>query len=304
MIKLYFIIFLLLLSLTAPAQMYYQYFDGADTSYQNSVNIELDTTTFNVWQTGAPQKIIFDSASTTPNAIVTDTVHYYPANNLSRFKASMLNDWVPWGVLAFQWNQKLDLDTNDGAIVEFTIDDGATWENAFNNPYVYNFYGFLPGNYDTLSTGEYVFTGTDSAWKTIWLCFDLSWLSSFPDTIDFRFTLKSDSLQEEKEGWMIDNMIAGITMIHTVKSVEQTDYLNVYPNPTTDILHIEAEKMMDFHLIERMELVNDKGQVMRQWNNLPTKFWFDTKEFEEGFYLLKVKTNVRTETLPVVICKK
>jgi len=291
-------------SFTSSAQFYTQYFDGADTIYNSSINIEIDSTGFNVWQIATPHKVIFNGPSTVPNAIVTDTVNYYPENNISTFRVRILNEWAPWGVLAVQWKQKIDLDTNyDGAIVEFSTDQGVTWQNAFNNPYVYNFYGFLTDNQDTLVTGEYAFSGTDTTWRDVWLCFDLSWMSLFPDTLHFRFTLKSDGIQNEKEGWLIDNMMANMTMIHTVKNVKLTSYLTAYPNPTTGILHIEAEKRTDFHIIEQMDLINSDGQTVKQWKNLPTKFWFDTGPFAEGKYLLKVKTNIRTETLPVIICR-
>jgi hypothetical protein len=303
MIKLYSLIFLLLISFTAPAQIYYQYFDGADTVFDQSVNIELDTSTYNIWQIGHPQKIIFNSASTVPNAIVTDTVNYYPQNNLSRFRARMMNGWAPWGILALQWIQKIDLDTNDAAIIEFSMDRGITWQNAFNNPYVYSFYGFDPANYDTLSTGEYVLTGTDTSWKNIWLCFDLSWMSFFPDTVEYRFTLKTDSIGQEKEGWMIDNMFAYITGIHTINENELKDYITIYPNPATERVNVRAQKRMDYHIIEQMELINMRGQIVREWKNVPTKFWFETKDYPEGEYLLKVKTNIRTETKHLVICK-
>ena len=97
-------------------------------------------------------------------------------------------------------------------------------------------------------------------------------MSMFPDSIVFRFSLESDSVDNEKEGWLIDNYIAHITFLHTVKEVNQTDYLNVYPNPTSGIITIAAEKLMEFCIIEYMELLNSRGRVVEQWNNLLTKF--------------------------------
>src|SRR5688572_8861630 len=176
---------MMLLARVLNAQFYTQYFDGADTVFANSVNIEFDTASTNIWQIGSPQKLIFNSASTVPNALVTDTVNYYPNNNVSSFHTKMYNQmFPPWGILAFQWMQKLDMDHDyDGGIVEFSIDSGATWQNAFNNPYVYNFYGFDAANQDTLSSGDYAFSGTDTLWKNVWLCFDLSWMNFNLDTI-------------------------------------------------------------------------------------------------------------------------
>ena len=58
---------------------------------------------------------------------------------------------------------------------------------------------------------------------------------------------------------MIDNMLSHITFIHTIKETEQDRYLNVYPNPASGIVHIQAEKIMDYHIIELMELVDPLG---------------------------------------------
>ena len=182
-----------LISLVIPflvqGQTYSQYFDGADTSAFNSLLINIDTSSSNIWQIGQPQKIIFDTAATFPNAIVTDTSNYYPTNNTSSFSFGVDPQWFGWGILALQWKQKLDMDIDyDGGIIEFSSDTGNTWKNVFNNPYVYNFYGFDTANQDTLISGDYAFSGTDSTWKDIWLCFDLSWLS-FSDSLMFRYTL-------------------------------------------------------------------------------------------------------------------
>ncbi|MGI8893309.1 MAG: hypothetical protein ACR2GN_07585 [Bacteroidia bacterium] len=122
-----------LISYLSIGQMWQQYFDGADTIYDpnvspSSIYIEIDTNSSNIWQIGAPQKNIFDSAATAPNVIVTDTINYYPVNNSSSFQFSIV-PWVPWGILAIQWKQKLDFDAGlDGGIIEFSVDSGTTWQ--------------------------------------------------------------------------------------------------------------------------------------------------------------------------------
>jgi len=292
----------------STAQFYTQYFDGADTSLYSSIRIAIDPDSSNVWQIGTPQKIIFESASTMPNAIVTDTINFYPSNDTSSFIAKVYLNGNNWGIFALQWKQKLDMDTSfDGGIIEYSVDTGNTWINVFNNPYVYNFYGYDTLNADTLSGGEFAFSGTDSTWKDIWLCFDLSWLSQFyqwNDTVLFRFTLLSDSVDNSKEGWMIDNMLSHITFVHTINETASDNYLNVYPNPASNIVTIQAEKTMNYHIIERMELVDPLGRVVDKWINIPTKFWFDVSQYPSGLYFLKVKTNIKSETLPLVIGKQ
>jgi hypothetical protein len=290
----------------SSAQFYTQYFDGADTSVWNSIKIEIDTANQNVWQIGTPQKTIFDSAATQPYAIVTDTINFYPTSDTSRFIAKVWMNFGTWGIFALQWKQKLDMDTAfDGGIIEYSTDTGNTWVNVFNNPYVYNFYGFQTANADTLAGGEYAFSGTDSTWRDIWLCFDMSWIQQFQlnDTLLFRFTLLSDSTNNNKEGWIIDNMLARITIIHTVKETEQENYLNVFPNPANNIVNIQAQKTMDFHIVEVMELVDPLGRVVDRWTNIPTKFWFATNKYNDGSYFLKIKTNLKSETFPLVINK-
>ena len=305
MIKHYLTIVILFCIFTyTNAQQYLtQYFDGADTSITNSIIIQLDTVSTNIWQRGRPQKIIFDSAATIPNAIVTDTIHYYPINNISRFMFKIV-PWINWGVLAIQWKQKLDMDTaHDGGIIEFSFDNGNNWENVFNNPHVYNFSGFDFVNQDTLATGEYAFSGTDSIWRDVWLCYDLSWIS-FNDSVLIRFSFVSDSIDNNKEGWIIDNMFAHVDVIHPVKEVNKKDYLNVYPNPAKDIVNIEIQKIQEFHIIENMELRDLNGKLVKQWKNCPTKFWFDVSKYPDGIYYLKIKTNIKSETIPLLIKKQ
>lgn len=297
--------FSLLLPVVLYAQTYNQYFDGADTSASNSIFIELDTASGNVWQVGKPQKVIFDSAATEPNVIVTDTLNNYPTNNTSRFSFMLKSSgWGSWGILAVRWKQKLDMDTNrDGGIVEYSVDDGVNWINAFNSPDVYNFYGFQQANKDTLLTGEYAFSGTDSTWRDIWLCFDISFLN-LNDSVRFRFTLQSDSTDNNREGWMIDNITAHRTWVHTVvKRTAADDYLRVYPTNTTGIINIEAKKLQEYHIIESMQLMDMQGRIVQTYGHAPTKYYIDISNHANGMYRLKINTNKKSETFPVILSR-
>ncbi len=200
----------------------------------------------------------------------------------------------------------MDSNGGDGSKIEFSIDSGRTWTNAFGSPYTYNFYGFQPVNVDTLTGGDVVFSGTDTVWRDIWLCFDMSWINR-PDSngkrkrLVIRHTFMSDSVDQHREGWMMDNFMAHITYVHTVAQMKAESYLRVYPNPSNDVLHIEAQKVDGFHIIENMTLTNAVGQVVGNWRDLPTHFFIPTKEYPEGIYYLRIKTNLREEVLPVII---
>lgn len=279
-----------------------QYFDGADTSKSNSIIISTDTASTNIWQIGQPQKIVFDSAATKPNVIVTDTINNYPISNTSSFSFKYKNS-MNYGILALRWKQKLDMvKKHSGGIIEYSTDTGKNWVSVFNNPHTYSFYGFNVTSKDTLLTGDYTFSGTDSAWKDIWLCFDNS-LLSLSDSVIFRFTFKSDTLNETKEGWMIDDMRVSTTITHTVKKMEMGEYMRIYPNATTGIVNIEAEKLQEFHIIENMLLINSAGRVVASYGVNPTKTYIDISNQPDGQYYLKIKTNIKSVTLPVVLKK-
>jgi hypothetical protein len=205
--------------------------------------------------------------------------------------------------MAVRWKQKLDLDSGrDGGIVEISTNGGNTWVNVFNNPIVYNFYGYDTTNKDTLTTGEVAFSGTDSTWRDIWLCFDESYLSTY-DSLIVRFTLQTDSINNNKEGWVIDNLIEQKTWAHTVKKMEEDQYLRVFPTRTTGIINIEAQKLQEFHIIKSMRLIDMQGRVVREYGTCPTKYYIDISGHPDGMYHLKVNTNKRSETFPVILSR-
>ena len=282
------------------AQEYYQYFDGADTAASNSVQIDFGTDTNNIWQIGAPQKIIFDTAATFPNVLVTDALNYYPNNDTSSFEIHINYDYIVTTFLeafAIHWQQKLDYDTLfDGGMIQFSVDGKNTWENVLNSPFNYNFYGFDEQNLDTLHNGEYVFTGTDSTWRNVWICYDVAWLQQH-QSLDFRFTSISDGVNNQKEGWMIDNIMVQSTIYHTLKKVDQENYIDIYPNPTNDKLFINVKRADELQFIESMQLIDIHGKTVEEWKVVPIKFYIETSKFPTGTYFLKVKTNIKSETL-------
>lgn len=304
-IKLTPVLIALLFSFSGYSQNFLtQYFDGEDTTASSAILIHMDTSSSNVWQVGMPQKTIFHRAATLPNALVTDTVDPYPPNNVSRFQFGVSTDLLPLGILALQWMQKLDLDSSrDGGIIEFSLDSGETWQNVFNNPYVYNFYGFDLANADTLENGEYAFSGRDTAWKNIWLCFDTYWLISQSSSIQIRFTLQSDSVDDNREGWMIDNLLANITGVHTISEKKKERYMTISPNPTKGRINITSEKLDKHHIIETMQLVDMEGKIVQEWKDSPTKFYIDIGHHPAGIYYLNVTTNIKSETFKVVLEK-
>jgi hypothetical protein len=303
--QLYILITLLFCSQSFKAQpsTFYQYFDGANTTPSTSILVSIQSSSTNIWQIGKPQKTLFSSASTTPNVIVTDTVNYYPVNNTSSFTFSVSNTFFPNSILALRWKQKLDMDQGkDGGIVEYSTNNGISWVNTLNNPMVYNYYGYLPANKDTLPSGEFCFSGTDNVWRDVWLCLPPS-VTSLNSTIFFRYTFKSDSVNTNKEGWMIDNFMSYYTYIHPVKQLSQAEYMNVYPNVTNGILNVEGKKLSEDDAILKMELLDLQGKVLESYGHNKLKVVLDISKYPPGMYHLNVTTNVKSTSHTILLEK-
>lgn len=277
-----------------------QFFEGND----NNLVISIDSTADNIWQVGRPQKVLFDSAATVPNAIVTDTINTYPINNTSIFSIEI----TPYGlgssyIQALQWMQKLDMEQGiDGGLVEFSVNGGA-WENMLTSPFVYNQYGYDSTNIDTLINGQLGFTGTDSTWRNIWLCFDGSFFNQ--DTIDVRFTFVSDSNNTNQEGWIMDNFIVQETWVHTLEEAQakQEELIKVYPTVTTGRVNVVLKHLIEEHYVENMKLVDYNGKVIKDYGRIPSRFFIDMGGLNSGQYFLQVKTNLDSKTLPITLTK-
>lgn len=283
----------------AQPQWFSLYFDGSDSS--GSV-LHIDTMPGGLWQVGKPAKSVFDSAATFPHALMTDTLNPYPINTNSSITFKIANFWTFSGVLALQWMQKIDLEKGkDGGMLEFSTDGGANWENAFHSPYVYNFYGYNTTEVDSIN-GAQAFSGTDSVWRNIWICFDPFWVSSQTDTLLLRMSLLSDSVDTQQDGWMIDNFVAHMTWVHTI-SEHQSENLELSPNPTRSRVNIRVKDPGKFHLIEKIELINSRGNVVQSWGKSPSKFFLDIGHHAPGTYFLKVLTAESTEIRQLILEK-
>ena len=177
--------------------------------------------------------------------------------------------------------------------------NGGPWQNIFNNPNVYNLYGFNQANKDTLLTGQYAFSGTDTLWRDIWLCFR-SYLT-ISDSVVVRYTLKTDTISNSKEGWMIDNMLVQRTFVHTIRKEESGRDSKVYPTSTTGTIFVETEHLSADHVIKSIRITDAGGKIVQQYNDEQQRFIIDIGHLPRGMYYVKVVTNLGNETFPVLL---
>src|ERR1043165_9963954 len=124
-------VFLFILIFVSTTKLFAQLYSGfTDFDQSNELYITIDTASGNLWQIGNPGKSYFNDAWSAPNAIVTDTLQTYPANNTSVFQILLPFSFVGWAS-EIQFKHRYQTTSNhDGGYIEFSHDNGQTWYNV------------------------------------------------------------------------------------------------------------------------------------------------------------------------------
>ncbi len=258
--------------------------------------IKIDTSQpNNIWQIGRPSKVIFNSAYSLPNAIVTDTLHYYPANNKSSFRIDVVPTPVGcWGIGYLGFNHKYDTRPNqDGGYVEIKYEGDTNWTNIIfdTDPQM----GIFPSNFysatDTITGGIPAFNGSSNGWQGA--SFQWTWFlgvkSFLHDTLSIRFTFKSDSNQSNNEGWMIDDIYILINQCSGgIESYESSKLLSaVVPNPVCSDSYIEIQNYHNqpFDIV----IYNEMGTKIQETDNVvQNKYLIRNSDFRNGLYFYQI----------------
>ncbi|MBK9191070.1 MAG: T9SS type A sorting domain-containing protein [Crocinitomicaceae bacterium] len=288
---------------TSFSQYYTQYFDGLDSNQFEAIFVYPDTSDADVWQFGPPQKTYFESASTIPDVLITDTVNYYP-DSVSTYAWFQVPQDALWaGGLAIQWVQTIDLDTNkDGAFVEFSSDSGDTWQNAMYHPDVYQYYGWDFANEGTDHTGEPCFTGTDTLWKNVWLCFLYDYLGTI-DNLSVRYRLSSDTIQTNQEGWMLDNLMVAATWFHPVAEQSKVSDYKIYPSVSQGPISITRVNTENNSGNARLKLLTMTGQLILNLGEITEGTTIDLSGQAAGRYLISIENGMKSEMHEIIITK-
>ena len=259
----------------------------------------------NIWQIGGPHKTFFNAPYTPPNVIVTDTMNDYPINNLSTFEliAGQFNLPFPFDEMFIDFRHKYDCDSlKDGGYITVSWDGGSTWMNIIddtNAPYMITPHRpyYLYGNenlYNTstrLANGEHGFTGNSGTWiHSCMAYYDLPLNSKKmrSDTTRFRFNFYSDSIQNNREGWMIDQIrLFSIDLGSGIKEyTEGKTHSYFYPNPIrTTATFIMNRTYNDVHY----ELIDSKGVIISTSNRgTCDEFTFERSNIPPGIYFMKL----------------
>jgi Secretion system C-terminal sorting domain len=245
-------------------------FDSGDVFYQSLVKIDTVNFHHNIWQIGKPNKTVFTSAYSLPNAIVTDTLNPYPVNDTSVFIAKIPGRDHAFPLQFIDFWYRLDIDSGAIAKVELSEDHGVHWINTIDSlPVVYS-WGSIPD-----------FKHSTVGWKRLGLWRD--W-TPCPDTIYFRFTFISDSVFANKDGWMIDNFSVGYWWEGYVPQILNNNLITIYPNPSKGNIYIHSNKQNAGS--GSLSVYDMKGREVGKTKQLPANGYLNLP-LPDGVYILK-----------------
>ena len=277
-----------------------------DTTFYDTITfetyykfLEIDTSENCIWQIAKPQKLFLNSAFSGEKAIITDSLNTYPVNNYSFFdlKIGAFNLYeYPWDI-GIAIRHKFDTDTlADGLYITESFDNGQTWNNIFKAGSVYwditpAFESYYIG---TLYNGELGYSGRSEGWEKKhfeWYHVPVKYdREDIADTMIIRFNFISDSIDNLKEGWMIDDI--QIYSVYRGGSIEEYDrdkIIKVYPNPAKENMTIELDQIYQDIYIETIDL---------QGNILGSDQYYNVKHIQlpyynqpKGYFFLKITLN-------------
>jgi hypothetical protein len=275
----------LIISISSYAQWAYKIdFEDPDQLYK----LEIDTISHanNIWQVGRPQKNLFTSAYSFPNAIVTDIINVYPPNDTSSFifKHIARDGFTMPHTVILSGKYRVNSDTlKDYGTIEFSPDNGGTWINLITDTFYSNrgFY-YWESTKPTLS-------GNSSDWEdfNIWLA-GLGPVFNIRDgdTVLYRFTFISDSIQNYKDGLMFDDFYFQ-DWSEGINEFQNQFLSKAYPNPASGLITIEFENEDNStHLIT---IYNCMGQSIIENKSTEEDFMeIDLSNYNSGIYFFKL----------------
>ncbi|MCW3082680.1 MAG: hypothetical protein JWP12_46 [Bacteroidetes bacterium] len=312
--KLLLISFVLTFNIAAKAQTRSTIVQSENTDFETNASlVEIDTAASNIWQIGLPQKMFFGTPSTPPFAIMTDTINSYPINNHSTFTVSMdssVYGFFPNAAISF-WHKYETDSLQDGGYVEFSADSGHTWTNVVDT-YSMGVISIEPTNFynnythDTIQGGIYAFTGTQNTWQ--YSRIKLSWFIAVLPTyngsginrdlnyvqkIMFRFNFKSDGVQTNKAGWIIDNIVIDMEDLGGgIAENKQSSFdVKLFPNPVENQSIMQIIPSGDDKNFS-LSIYNATGQLVSK-NDIDrnNQFIINKSDLNSGIYFYSVTSS-------------
>lgn len=252
-----------------------------DSSCVEEFIIDTISNPANIWQVGNPDKEVFSSAYSAPNAVVTDTANSYPPGDTSVFIIKKLAGmFLPGPIMpSLSGRYWVDSDTlTDYGTIEFSPDNGETWINLINDTVYSDYYSW---------DHEPTLSGTSNGWQffhvnlgNLGFEFDIQ----DDDTVQYRFTFISDSIDTARDGLMFDDLV----FLRVVEGLDELGYDEIsstsYPNPAKGRLTIDFENLTDQHF--ELRVFDEAGRTVISRSSITdNRVFIDTQNLRSGVYI-------------------
>ena len=249
--------------------------------------IKLDTSNGDIWRIGKPDKPKLYSAYSGTNVIVTDLKKPYPPNIHSSFIMKFFNKYkVPDGLnykIGIQGFYQIESDSlNDYGIIEMSYDNGSHWLNLLDGVVHYGNW-YLDGE-----ENKPVFSGNFlDKWHLFSFVSNWNYALAAYDTLWFRFTFISDSINNIKQGWIIDDIEINIYPPVSINdSPQNNDLITITPNPVKQTNNFTIT--LNGIYTKLINIYNSQGRLLLQINNPRESVTINTTQFQKGLYLVEI----------------
>lgn len=250
------------------------------------------------WQVGPPDKTVFDSAYSAPNALVTDTVLPYPVGGISYAEFSVPVNFFGEDI-QMGFTHRLDVDPGEayGWVEYFDASSTLTWVKA--DPWGSWNGGWIEWMGDGIDTDSaLIFTGSNNGWGNVqlgWRCISVvqgpNERASYPDSMHFRFAFQALANTNGRDGWLIDDLV--VTNSGCMGSVRESvePSLSVSPNPASTYVAMELANAPTGPMV--MELFRADGVLVRREQVKGSRSTVDISALPTGPYVIRVTWECR-----------
>lgn len=282
-----FILFIDLLFIGNFAKSQDDYYINFDFGFTiENVFIDTISNSSNSWEIGTPQKDILSNAYSEPNVIITEISNSYPVNDTSSFyiKHIARGDYENGQFAYLEGKYFVNSDTlTDYGKIEFSPDNGTAWYDILSEENTVQFWNGL-NNIPVLS-------GNSNDWKlfrfdTGYFCYSNQINVGWGDTIVYKFTFISDSIDTNKDGLMFDDF----RLIDFIESVNEIGMNKIesscFPNPVQKNITIR----FDNPLYEKFDvfIYDVKGSILKTITTNTDLIDLSCEKFEKGLYYYKL----------------
>ncbi|MEI7492161.1 MAG: T9SS type A sorting domain-containing protein [Bacteroidota bacterium] len=227
----------------------------------------------NIWQVSIPSKTVFDSAYSSPKAILTDSSGPYPVNNTSSFIIKLIPPAYCECAPVIGAVYKFDSDTlRDFGRIEFSLDHGTTWLNALSDTVIPDGYWITP---------RPVLTGRIYQWKEFTAFIPGYYVT---DTLYYRFTFISDGIQTNQDGWMLDD-IQLIDHTEGIRDTRSPHEINIYPNPASGIITVSMNNFTEKMDVSVYDILGQSCLQHMMYKNYEP---INISSLCKGIYMIKI----------------